>query len=62
MKAIQNGVSIRQAAKDFRVTYTTLCSHAGAHVIYERIGRPTKFTDIEESHLVEAVLGLQVRK
>ncbi|CAF4627833.1 unnamed protein product [Rotaria sp. Silwood2] len=33
MNAIKNGASIRQAAKDFHVPYTTLCSHAGAHVI-----------------------------
>ncbi|CAF3192699.1 unnamed protein product, partial [Rotaria sp. Silwood2] len=61
MNAIKNGLSIRQAAKDFHVPYTTLCTHTAGHVIYERIGRPTKFTDVEESHLAQSVLALQVK-
>ena len=60
IEAIENGLSVRQAAKDFHVPYTTVRTHATGNVIYERIGRPTKFTNIEEFHLVQAVLALQV--
>ena len=60
IEAIENGLSIRQAAKDFHVPYTTVRTHATGNVIYERIDRPTKFTNIEEFHLVQVVLALQV--
>ena len=61
MKAIKNGLSIRQAAKQFQVPYTTLCSHSSTQVIYKHARRPTKFNKAEEYHLVQAVLALQVR-
>ncbi|CAF3696256.1 unnamed protein product [Rotaria sordida] len=61
MKAIKNGISIRQTAKNFHVPYTILCTHTADHIIYERIGRPTKFTVVEESYPVQAVLALQKR-
>ena len=38
IEAIENGLSIRQAAKEFHVPYTTLRPHATGDVIYERIG------------------------
>jgi len=60
MEAIRNGVSIREAGKKFQVPFTTLCSHASAQVTYEHGGRPTKFSKVEEHHLVQAVLALQV--
>jgi hypothetical protein len=60
LEAVSEGLSIRQAAKDFGVPYTTLCSHAGGNVLYKRVGRPTKFSDLEESHLEQSAMILQV--
>ena len=60
MEAIKNSFSIQQAAKQFQVPYTTLCSHSGTQIIYEHAGRPTKFNKAEEYNLVQAVLALQV--
>ncbi|CAF4693727.1 unnamed protein product, partial [Rotaria sp. Silwood2] len=59
MEAIRNGISIRQAAKDFQAPYTTLCTHSSAQLINEDVGRPTKFNKTEEHHLVGAALALQ---
>ena len=61
MEVIKNGLSIRQAAKQFQVSYTTLCSHSGTQFIYYHAGWPTKFNKAEGYHLVQAVLTLQVR-
>jgi hypothetical protein len=60
LEAVVEGVSIHQAGKKFGVPYTTLYSHACANVTYERSGRPTKFSVLEESHLVQSALVLQV--
>ena len=58
METIKNGLSIRQAAKQFQVPHTTPCSHSGTQIIYEHAGRFTKFNKAEEYHLVQAVLAL----
>ena len=60
LEAVVEGVSIHQAGKNFGVPYTTLYSHACSNVTYERSGRPPKFSVLEESHLVQSALVLQV--
>lgn len=60
LEAVDSGISIREASSTFHVPYTTLRSHAGDHVLYNRVGRPTKFTEEEELHLEQAAVALQV--
>jgi hypothetical protein len=60
LEAIANGMSIRQAAKTFRVPYTNLYRHANGEIICKGPGRPTKFSAVEESYLVQAAIALQV--
>ena len=61
-EAVNNGCPIREASETFGVPYTTLNSHVNNQVLYSHKGRPTKFTETEESHLVQAALVLQVKK
>jgi hypothetical protein len=60
LEAVNSGTSIREASSIFYVPYTTLRSHAGNHVLYNRVGRPTKFTEEEELYLEQAAVALQV--
>ena len=60
LEAVKGGISMREASSTFHVPYTTLRSHAGDHVLYTRIGRPTKFSQEEELHLEQAAIALQV--
>ena len=60
IEAISDGFAIRKAAKHFSVPYTTLYRHVNGEITYERPGRPTKFSAIEECHLVQAAIVLQV--
>ena len=61
IKAIANGCSIREASRTFNIPYTTLNSHANHIVLYDNIGRPSKFSKEEEYNLEQAALTLQVR-
>lgn len=60
IEAVSSGSSIREATMRFRILYTTLNSHVNNYVLYDRIGRPTKFTTEEERYLEQAALLLQV--
>lgn len=62
IEAVSSGCSIREATIRFHVPYTTLNSHVNNYVLYDRIGRPTKFTTEEERCLEQAALLLQVRQ
>jgi len=61
IEAVANGCSIRAAAKDFSIPYTTLNSHSNSLVLYNDAGRPPKFSTEEETCLEQAALTLQVR-
>lgn len=60
LEAVGGGISIRKASSAFHVPFTTLRSHAGDHILYNRVGRPTKFTEEEELNLEQAAVALQV--
>ncbi|CAF4033684.1 unnamed protein product, partial [Rotaria sp. Silwood2] len=59
LESVASGCSIRDAANTFNVPYTTLNSHVNTLVLYEEVGRPTKFTKLEEEYLEQAALILQ---
>ncbi|CAF4189075.1 unnamed protein product, partial [Rotaria sordida] len=59
IEAIENGCSIREASNNFNVPYTTLNSHSNRLVLYDNVGRPSKFTKEEEVCLEQAALALQ---
>ncbi|CAF4170030.1 unnamed protein product, partial [Rotaria sordida] len=59
IESVSNGSSIREAANAFHVPYTTLNSHVNNEVLYDQVGRPTKFTKEEECYLKQAALVLQ---
>jgi response regulator of citrate/malate metabolism len=61
VEAVSHGFSIREATIRFHVPYTTLNSHVNNYVLYDYIGRPTKFTKEEEGYLEQAALVLQVK-
>ncbi|CAF1416242.1 unnamed protein product [Adineta ricciae] len=61
IEAVRNGSSIRDAANNYHVPYTTLNSHVNYFVLYDEPGRPTKFSELEEKYLEEAALALQVK-
>lgn len=61
VEAVDNGLSIRKSSNKFHVPYTTLNSHVNEYVLYDRPGRPTKFTTEEELCLEQSALVLQVR-
>lgn len=54
------GASVREASTVFHVPYTTLNSHVNNEVLYNQVGRPTKFSCEEEICLEQAALALQV--
>ncbi|CAF4904409.1 unnamed protein product, partial [Rotaria socialis] len=58
MEAVTSGSSIREASNTFLVPYTTLNSHVNNEVLYDQVGRPTKFSIEEEVYLEQAVLAL----
>jgi hypothetical protein len=60
LESVEKGCSIRAAAKDFSVPYTTLNSHVNNGILYDRVGRPTKFSEEEENYLEQTALLLQV--
>ena len=62
IEAVKNGSSIREAANTFSVPYTTLNSHINDKVLYDEMGRPTKFTKEEEGYLKQASIVLQVKQ
>ncbi|CAF3853356.1 unnamed protein product [Rotaria sp. Silwood1] len=59
IEAVENGCSIREASNNFNVPYTTLNSHSNSLVLYDNVGRPSKFTKEEEVCLEQAALALQ---
>lgn len=61
MDAVAAGLSIRESSRQFRVPYTTIHRHVSEQILFDRIGRPTKFTSEEEECLEEAALLLQVK-
>ena len=61
VEGVANGLSIREASGRFRVPYTTLNRHVNNEVLFDRIGRPSKFTKEEEDCLEQAAIALQVR-
>jgi uncharacterized protein YehS (DUF1456 family) len=61
LEATANGCSIRKAANDNHVPYTTLNSHVNNNVVFDKVGRPTRFSNEEETYLKEAALALQVK-
>jgi hypothetical protein len=62
LELVNNGSSIREASIKNHVPYTTLNSHVNNLVLYDQVGRPTKFTQEEEGHLEQAALVLQVKQ
>lgn len=60
IEAVARGTSIREASTNYNVPYTTLNSHVNSEVLYDQVGRPTKFSNKEEKYLEEAALALQV--
>jgi hypothetical protein len=58
---VHSGSSIREAANRYAVPYTTLNSHVNSNVLYDHVGRPTKFTKEEEGYIEQAALVLQVK-
>jgi hypothetical protein len=61
IEAFTNGFTIREASRTFHIPYTTLNSHVNNLLLYDRVGRPTKFTKEEEDCLVQAAVVLQVK-
>ena len=62
LQLVDNGSSIREASNTYHVPYTTLNSHVNNLVLYDQVGRPTKFTHEEEGYLEQAALVLQVKQ
>ena len=62
IESVSNGSSIGDAANSFHVPYTTLNSHVNNEVLYDQVGRSTKFTKEEEGHLKQAAPVLQVKQ
>ena len=62
IESVRNGSSIRDAENSFHVPYITLNSHVNNEVLYDQVGRPTKFTKEEEGYLKQAALVLQVKQ
>lgn len=60
LQSIAEGSSIRKAANLFHVPFTTLYRHSNGEIMYKTLGRPTKFSAVEEMHLVQAAICLQV--
>lgn len=61
IEAVSIGSSIRAASNKYNIPYTTLNSHINGIVLSTTLGRPTKFTNIEEDYLTQAALALQVK-
>lgn len=59
--AVTDGFSVRESSRKFRVPYTTIYRHVNQQILFDRIGRPTKFSAEEEECLEEAALLLQVK-
>ncbi|CAF2101882.1 unnamed protein product [Rotaria magnacalcarata] len=60
MEAVTSGSSIPEASNTFLVPYATLNSHVNNEVLYDQVGRPTKFS-MEDVYLEQAVLAFQKR-
>ena len=60
LAAIIEGASTRQSSKQFHVPYATLHRHGCGELLHEGRGRPTKFSPVEESHLEQTAIALQV--
>jgi len=60
IESVEKGSSIRDAAKQFFVPFTTLNAHINHEILYSRSGRPTKFNQEEENNLEQAAILLQV--
>ncbi|CAF3916785.1 unnamed protein product [Rotaria magnacalcarata] len=58
MEAVTSGSSIPEASNTFLVPYATLNSHVNNEVLYDQVGRPTKFS-MEDVYLEQAVLAFQ---
>ncbi|CAF4779111.1 unnamed protein product, partial [Rotaria sp. Silwood2] len=57
---VKKEYSIRAAVREFSIPYATLNSHLNNQIFYDRVGRPTKFSEEEEGYLEQAALLLQV--
>ncbi|CAF1521897.1 unnamed protein product [Adineta steineri] len=60
LEQVDNGSrSVRNAVNYFHIPFTTLNSHVNKLVVYEEVGRPTKFNQLEEQYLQETAFVLQ---
>ena len=61
VEAVSKGLHVRESSNMFHIPYTTLNRHVNNDFVYDRSGRPTKFTTEEELCLEESALALQAR-
>ncbi|CAF3927401.1 unnamed protein product, partial [Didymodactylos carnosus] len=60
VKAVKNGLLIREASRSDNIPYSTLNDHVNENVTSFGSGRISIFSEIEEMNLMNAVLVLQV--